>query len=32
MIKNVEAVLDALERGGVEITENGVELLKKRAR
>jgi transcriptional regulator with XRE-family HTH domain len=29
IIKNLEAVLDALERHGVEITEDGVRLVKK---
>ena len=29
MIKNLEAVLDALEKHGVEITEDGVRLVKK---
>lgn len=29
MIKNLEAVLDALEKHGVEITEDGVRLVRK---
>lgn len=30
MIRNLEAVLDALEKHGVEITEDGVRLIRKR--
>ena len=29
MVRNVEAVLDALEKAGVEITESGVQMIKK---
>lgn len=32
MIRNLEAVLDALEKHGVEITEDGVRLIKKTRR